>query len=430
MSKSTLSRRHFLKLVTAATATTAGYAFPNLLTQAQQKARKWHTTGTEFNGLESFEQAVQKFMQDRNIPGGQLAVTRKGQLVLARGYSWSADPNEIVQPTSLFRIASITKPFTSAAIMILVQRGKLALNQKLVDLVNMEPPKNAKPDPRLKDITILNLLQHQGGWDRDTAFDPMFYDDRIAKALGVKLPISIENIVTFMAGQQLQHDPGSQYVYSNFGYLLLGRVIAEASGQNYEAFVEKEVLKPLDIKRMKLGFTSLEKRQPDEVAYYTMDANKYPSVVEPKLQTPIAYGSFNLENMAAHGRWLASAVDLVRFASSFDQPDQSPILNTDSIGATFAMPSIGKSSDGSWYGLGWAVRTAGKGLNTWHDGSLPGTSTLMVRRFDGLNWAVLFDQRDDPSGKDYGEIDGMLHQAADAVKRWPDVDHFSDFGIS
>jgi hypothetical protein len=73
------------------------------------------------------------------------------------------------------------------------------------------------------------------------------------------------------------------------------------------------------------------------------------------------------------------------------------------------------------------VRTAGAGLNTWHDGSLPGTFALMVRSNDGANWVVLFNQRDDisdPTGNTYGQIDGLLHAAADAVTNWPTGDLF------
>jgi hypothetical protein len=64
----------------------------------------------------------------------------------------------------------------------------------------------------------------------------------------------------------------------------------------------------------------------------------------------------------------------------------------------FALPVTGIQPDGSWYGCGWAVRSAAGRLYTWRNGSLPGMTTFMVRRFDGLNWAVLFNQRDDLSG--------------------------------
>lgn len=81
--------------------------------------------------------------------------------------------------------------------------------------------------------------------------------------------------------------------------------------------------------------------------------------------------------------------------------------------------------------MGWMVRpvTGGTGRNTWHDGSLSGTSTLMVRRYDGLSWAVLFDQRDDASELDYGAIDSLLHKSADAVTSWPTTNLFPTYGL-
>jgi hypothetical protein len=69
-------------------------------------------------------------------------------------------------------------------------------------------------------------------------------------------------------------------------------------------------------------------------------------------------------------------------------------------------------------------------MNTWHAGSLDGTFALMVRRFDGVGWVVVFNERDsisDPTGDGYWEIDGMLHDAADAVDSWPDHDLFQQF---
>ena len=75
--------------------------------------------------LRAFDDTVQTFMQARNITSRALAVTCNGQLMLARGYTWFVDSTEIVNPTSRFRIASVTKPFTSATVMTLVQANKL-----------------------------------------------------------------------------------------------------------------------------------------------------------------------------------------------------------------------------------------------------------------------------------------------------------------
>lgn len=136
--------------------------------------------------------------------------------------------------------------------------------------------------------------------------------------------------------------------------------------------------------------------------------------------------------MDSHGGWLASAVDLVRFASTFDNPEISPVLDQTSVDAMFGLPENISQADynpgDAYYGNGWQVRDYGGGLrNTWHNGSLDGTSTLLVRRRDGLNWCVLFNQRDDASGLSYGDIDGLLHVAADAVSAWPDHDLFETY---
>jgi hypothetical protein len=89
----------------------------------------------------------------------------------------------------------------------------------------------------------------------------------------------------------------------------------------------------------------------------------------------------------------------------------------------FAPPPVLKPA-AVYYGCGWQVRRVeGKGVNTWHTGSLPGTSTLLVRRHDGFVWAALFNER----GPQSGRIDGALHGAADAVGKWPDGDLFGSF---
>src|SRR5207253_9317336 len=139
---------------------------------------------------------------------------------------------------SQFRIASLSKPITSAAILLLVQRGKLNLDQRVFDLLSYEPLPGETVDPRLATITMRNLLEHSGGWNRDTTFDPMFMMSvPIAVATGTPAPATTDSIIRYMMGKPLQFNPGSDYSYSNFGYSLLGRVIETITGQPYEKFV-------------------------------------------------------------------------------------------------------------------------------------------------------------------------------------------------
>src|SRR5262249_60741998 len=98
---------------------------------------------------------------------------------------------EAVESTALFRIGSISKPITAVAILQLVEQGKLALNAGVWELLRLPEPS----DRRWKRVTILHLLQHTGGWDRDESIDPMFRSAEIARALRVSQPATPADFV-------------------------------------------------------------------------------------------------------------------------------------------------------------------------------------------------------------------------------------------
>ena len=392
------------------------------------------TRGTADPALSSFDDLMTRFMTARHVPGGALAVVKDGRLVYARGYGWADAARKIpVQPNSLFRIASLSKMFTSAAIMTLVQRGRLDLDAPAFPLLQIHPvlEPGTGVDPRLWQVTVRQLLQHTGGFDRDTSFDPMFRPAMIAKVVGVPAPANAEAIIRYMMGRPLDFTPGTRYAYSNFGYCVLGRLIEKVSGMSYGAYVQRYVLVPAGIKDMRLGRTALGDATPGEVHYYQPNEPDVPSVYPAGPgRVPYCYGGFNLEAMDSHGGWLASAVDLARFATKVDG-----LLTPDAAAELYARPKapVGYEAGGTprafYYGFGWEVRPVGTSgaANTWHTGSLPGTFTLLVRRWDGLTWVALFNQRSEGEMPSDDDLDPALHQAADAVKRWPRGDLFSRF---
>ena len=148
---------------------------------------------------------------------------------------------------------------------------------------------------------------------------------------------------------------------------------------------------------------------------------------------PISYGFASPQTMDAHGGWIASAVDLARFATALDRPGEKPVLSAETQALLYARPAppLGQNADGTpatvFYGLGWNVRPQGKAVkaNVWHNGAMPGTSTLLVRLASGRSWVVLFNQRAD--GKDGENIDPLLHVAASKVKSWPATDLFESY---
>lgn len=368
--------------------------------------------------LRSFDDAMEAQLRDYQIPGGALAVARDGRLITAKGYGLAdVEAKAPVEADSLFRIASISKPITAVAVLKLAQDGKLDLDAKAFPLLDLDL---GKADPRLVEVTVRQLLEHTGGWDREKSGDPMFRPFDVAAELGVPLPPRSLDIVRFMIPRPLDFDPGTRHAYSNFGYSVLGRIIEKITGEPYEDHVRKSVLAPMGITRMRLGRTLPEGRAPGEVRYYpSAGAPARPVFDSVKSKdVPWPYGGFCLESMDAHGGWLASAPDLVRFACSLDR-----VLDAKSRALMVERPKA-QEKTAAYYACGWMVRPVGPGrMNLWHNGSLPGTSTLLVLRHDGLVWAALFNDRSRGEGK----IDPALHKAADAVSEWPRGDLFEKF---
>jgi N-acyl-D-amino-acid deacylase len=348
-------------------------------------------TGIAVPSMANVDAAVSQLMTEWHIPGGTVGVMKDGRLVYARGFGYAdLEAQKVATPDALFRIASVSKPVTKAAILNLVEQGKFSLDAPAFSLIpNLTPLAGATVDPRLATITVRQLLEHTGGWDRDMSGDPMFLPMQIAAATGTPAPASAEAIVRYMMGKPLDFTPGSRFAYSNFGYAVLGRIIERVSGKSYEQFVKENVLAPAGVTRMQLGRTLYPNRLPDEVRYYDIlaMASVFPGVSSP---VPAPYGSFNLEAMDSHGGWVASMVDLLRFEKMWIAPPPQGI---------------------------WG-----------HDGALPGTYSVMMRTSTGLAWVALFNARDMGGNSMFqSKAAGVLQQAITAVTAWPAHDLFTTF---
>jgi len=412
--------------------------------RASWAGREIPKTGDCPKELAGFDDLMTDLIRKNNLPGGALAVVRDGRLVVARGYGFADRERETrVEPESLFRIASLSKPITAVAILQLVEEGKLSLDTKIDALLSPKPFFEVKQplDSRLREITVEQLLLHTAGFDRSVSFDPMFQSVRIAKAMGKTPPAEPEDVISFVWGRSLDFTPGERYAYSNFGYSLLGRAIEKVTSSSYEEYVRQHVFRPIGIHRARIGASLASGRLDDEVTYHDPLERKGPSVVageDVALFDAVLrpYGVWYQESLDAHGGWVASAVDLARFACAFDDPDDCAILSAKSIERMWKRPtgSAGFRREGepreTYYAYGWRVRPKSEGRlsNEWHTGSLAGTSTLMVRRFDGLAWVALFHQRLTRDGKHIAVvIDRLLHPVANAVETWPDVDFFAKY---
>lgn len=381
-------------------------------------------TGDFREQTKPLDDMMTKFLLDHQIPGATLAVSFRGKIIYKRGFGYrDRDKKIAMNPETRMRLASISKPITAVAIMKLVEEGKLSLDDKVFDLLKIKPvSESTQIDPRLMDVTVMHLLRHRGGWDRAKSFDPMFRQTTVAKHVGKPTPVGPEDIIRYMLTKPLDHDPGDKYAYSNFGYSLLGRIIEEVTGRDYELYVLDEVLRPLKITTMKIGSTRLEELGSRETRYYTRSGQKVNSILEPGKQVAEPYGRWHLESFDAHGGWISSAPDLVRFASAFDDPDRCQLIPAKRIRQMF-VPIDDKEVDQvnlhRYYGCGWSIVMweRGRRYNAFHSGLLAGTSTMVVRRHDGYNWAVLFNTDRDAKGNALSSvIDPLLHQAVNASR--------------
>ncbi len=383
--------------------------------------------------LEPFDRLMFSFLKEQKIPGATLAIVKDDRLVYSAGFGWAIKPNEEkglagepMRPQTLLRIASLSKPITAMAILVLSQTGKLKLDDPILKFIKVTPLPGEKIDPRFARITLLHLLHHTGGFDRAKSFDPMFRSVVFAQNAKTKPPASTDIIIQNMLGRPLDFDPGEKYVYSNFGYCLLGRVIEKVTGQEYETAAKSLVLTPMGAKFPRVGRSLLDQRFPTESAYYDLEDRKQKSVFSPFESVVRPYGTWYHEALDAHGGWVASAEDMVRFARIMDHPNKDGRLAKSSVDLVHSRPTeiplkAEEKAPKTWYGLGWQVRSVSEGkFNAWHTGLVPGSSALLVRRNDGLIWCVLFNSHGASFAKTASSIiDPLLHKAADEVKEWP-----------
>jgi CubicO group peptidase (beta-lactamase class C family) len=374
-----------------------------------------------------FERCLMDFVQKHSLPGATVAVAKDGQLLYARGFGWADRKKHLpMQPDSLMRIASISKPITAAAILRLAEQGRLKLDDPVLPyLEKFKPHENIHFDDRWKQITLEHLLRHTAGFDRDVSFDPMFMPKRFIKDLGT--PVDRPAIIRFMLNRPLDFDPGTRYAYSNFGYCVLGRVIEQVTGKPYDKAVSELVLKPAGITRMRLGKTRLADRAEGEVHYHMPEGAAGRKSVFPDDTKPIAgpYGPFYLEAMDAHGGWIASAADLIRFATALDGRRQPGLLKADSV-KKIESPSNPPvyMKKGNYYGLGWMIYPQAIGNNWSHNGLLDGTRTILIRSHDGLVMTALFNGQPVREKSFHLELDQTLWKAIGQVVTWPKEDLF------
>ena len=281
---------------------------------------------------DSLTRAVDRVFENwRNTdgPGCALGVSRDGKVVLERGYGMAnLETDTPIRPTSIFHVASVSKQFTAAAIMLLERDGKLSLEDNIRKYIP-EVPDYSTP------ITIRHLLTHTSGlrdqWELLAFARGRFEEDRITEA----------DVLDVVARQTaLNFKPGAEYVYSNTGFTLLGVIVKRVTGQSLRDFADERIFKPL-------GMTNTHFHDD-----YTMLVRGRTSAYEPS-EKPGARWRVGIPNFDTYGATslYTTVGDLLKWEANLDHP----VVGDAQMYARMQVPTPLTNGDTSSYGFGLAM---------------------------------------------------------------------------
>jgi CubicO group peptidase (beta-lactamase class C family) len=302
-----------------------------------------------------------------NIPGLQIAIIRNGQIVLDQGYGIrEIDGRHPVESNTLFEIGSITKSFTAAAILQLKEGSKLRLSDRLGQYVSEYP--------RGKDITIEQLLQMTSGIPDHINDVP-----NSVKIISAS-PGNLDAALALIKNLPLNFKSGTQSVYCNTNYLLLGAIVERVSHMPYDEYISKNIFAPAQ-----MTHSVFLKDEP----YLSNMAVGYASATASKLK---AAGHIGYGWSGGAGSIVSTAGDLARWDDAFF--NGRIVSEADVKLATTPLYLNGKSTT---YGLGWSIDQIEGFPVISHDGGMLGfTSINDVFPSVGLSIIVLTNNGDTP----------------------------------
>ena len=312
------------------------------------------TDGDYAEQISIIEHFVKANMKNFKIPG--LAVGfYKDDFTWTKGFGYADLENRVpVTPGTLFRMASVTKPMTASGIVKLAEGGKLNIDDPVRKYVPYFPEKKWP-------VTIRHLLGHMGGISH-------YRDENVE--LHLKTHHNTRRAIDIFKDWELEAEPGTRFIYSSYGYNLLGAVIEGASGQSFARYMTENIWKPLSMNHTRMDIA--DEIIPNRTRGYRI------------IDGSIKNCEFvDISSRFGGGGTLASVTDMLNFARGLDQ---GKVISPQAQKQVYDSMET-KSNRLTEYGMGWRVDFLSGFWNVGHSGGQTGTSTYLLR-FPGENFAV------------------------------------------
>jgi D-alanyl-D-alanine carboxypeptidase len=325
--------------------------------------------------VDSIDALVQNRMKSSHTPGISLAIVRSGKPLLLRHYGLAnAEWSVPVVPETVHMMGSLTKQFTAAAIMMLVEEGKIGLDEKIGTYLPDSPPAWAE-------VTVRHLLTHTSGIKDYINEVPAFLDT-------MRLDLGKQKTLERVRAAPLKFAPGTKWAYCNTGYFLLGLIIEQVTGKSYEGFLAERIFQPLQMTSTRLD--SVLDLIPKRAAGYTFERGRLRNGEHISPAQTFAAGGLlsTVEDMAKWDAALRTEGLLKR--SSLDQI-WTPVKLNNGQPAVFDFADYRKVN----YELGWfLINYQKQGSAASHYGLLWGATCAINRYQDDGVTVILFANSD------------------------------------
>jgi len=297
---------------------------------------------------------------------GAAAIVVKEDKVVFRGASGLADMELGVplSPDNVFRIGSITKQFTAAAIMLLADQGKLSVSDSINEYLPDYPTHGHT-------ITIENLLTHTSGVFNYTSIPGYFNGAEIRK------DVSIDELIQVFADLPMDFSPGEEYRYSNSGYVLLGAIIEKASGQSYSDFMQTAIFDKLGLKNSYYGGPQLI---PDRARGYQGTAGEYSNA-----------GYLSMTQPHGAGALLSTVDDLAKWTAALFGGDLVSAKSLELMTSDYEL----NNGDGAGYGYGFGLSELFGARQIAHNGGIHGFASSGIWLPDHKVYVVVLSNNPD-----------------------------------